>query len=661
MNLFRKIPKAPLRRIVFDVECDGLLEELTKMHCFVAFDLDNKEWIITTDPNEAVDTLDDPDVEVIGHYIKMYDLPALKRLTGREINPGAITDTLPLAQYLDPKKLKHGLEVYGEEFGIQKPKIDDWENLTVDDYIHRCREDVKINAKLYVSQMNRLRTLYDNDEAKIQELIGYLTFKFDCLEEQYRNPVSLDFELLFTELFKLTEQRETVKAELMKHMPAVIKTGIKKRPEKYYKKDGTPSVAAERWEQLLQSLGYGPSEAEGLLEVEVVVSEDAPNPDSNDQLKQWLFSLGWEPCTFKSVEDKEKSVAQRRKIYRKVPQISDLDDKTKLTPSVMRLSEVNASVELLAGYSTLKHRVTILEGFIRDSRNGKLVSDASGITNTLRLKHRIIVNLPKPHAAYASHIRECLVAPEGYYMVGADLSGIEDNTKQHYIFPYDPDYVESMRTPGFDPHIRIAELAKMITEEEGSFFKWYEGLSSEEKEKLTDEEHSKYKRIKKVRGDAKPVNFSATYGVGKKKLAMTGGFTEDFAELLLDTYWNLNWAVKKFAEDQEVKTINGQMWIKQPVSGFWYSLRADKDRFSTVNQSTAVFVFDCWVYYLRSLGLQITLQYHDECVVLVKNDIPVVEIEEKIMGAMKKVNELLKLNVEVKCSFDVGNNYKEVH
>ncbi len=157
------------------------------------------------------------------------------------------------------------------------------------------------------------------------------------------------------------------------------------------------------------------------------------------------------------------------------------------------------------------------------------------------------------------------------------------------------------------------------------------------------------------------MNFSATYGVGKKKLAMTGGFTEDFAELLLDTYWNLNWAVKKFAEDQEVKTINGQMWIKQPVSGFWYSLRADKDRFSTVNQSTAVFVFDCWVYFVRQLGISITMQYHDEILFLVKRTVSEESIREKVLGAMQKVNDLLKLNVEVKCSLDFGQNYKQVH
>lgn len=662
-NLFRKILKENrvIRKYVFDIECDGLLHELTKMHCFVAFDLVSKQWVETDDPMQAAAILDNEDVVCIGHYIKLYDIPALNKLTGRDIKPGKVFDTLPVAQYLDPTRLKHGLEGYGEDFGIPKPEVKDWNNLTPEEYFHRCREDVKINAKLYVSQVNRLMTLYDGVAEDVEELMSYLTFKFDCLQEQAENPVTLDFRLLFTEMLNLAGQRDVVREELITQMPNVIKYGFKKKPAKYFVKGGGLSKAAEAWEKMMADLGYTPEQADAMDQVEVVVSEDPPNPDSNDQLKDWLYSLGWEPCTFKYTLDKTVLKNTGKRVFRGVPQISDLEDKTKLTKSIMRLADENPSVALLAGYSTLKHRVTVLEGFLRDSEDGKLVSDASGVTNTLRLKHRGIVNLPKPNAAYASHIRECLVAPEGYYMVGADLSGIEDNTKQHYIFPYDPDYVKSMRTPGFDPHIRIGVLAQLISEEDEEFYKAYDGASPEEREAFPEGSAARYKTIKLVRGDAKVVNFSATYGVGAKTLARNGGFSEEFAQKLIDTYWGLNWAVKKFAEDCTIKTISGQMWIKQPVSGFWYSLRAEKDRFSTVNQSTAVYVFDVWVYYLRQEGIKITMQYHDEVMFLVPDSVSYEETTAKVLRAMEKVNELLQLNVEVKCSLDFGKNYKEVH
>lgn len=475
-QIFRKLPNPNIkyRRLVFDIECNGLLAQLTKMHCFVAFDLDSKDWIVTTDAHEAARIIGGEDVVAIGHLITGYDLPALSKLVGYEVKPGRVIDTLPISQYLYPERQKHGLEGFGEDFGILKPEVKDWDSLTEQEYIHRCTEDVKINCKLFVTCLAKLRQLYDNVEEDIFDIIDYLTFKFECLREQAENPVSLNFELLFEEMLKLTEVKEATRAELIQLMPQVVKYGIRKRPDKYYKKDGNLSVAAEKWEALLQSKGYTPAEADLLQEVEVEVSREEPNPDSNDQLKDWLFSLGWEPCTFKYSLDKVESARTGKRVFKSVPQISMLDDKTKLTPSVMRLAEKEDAIKSLAGYSTLKHRVTILEGFLRDSVDGKLVSDASGITNTMRLKHRIIVNLPKPNAAYASHIRECLVAPDGHYMVGADLSGIEDNTKQHYIFPLDPDYVNSMRTPGFDAHIKIGVLANLITEDEEEFYKWYE-------------------------------------------------------------------------------------------------------------------------------------------------------------------------------------------
>jgi hypothetical protein len=56
----------------------------------------------------------------------------------------------------------------------------------------------------------------------------------------------------------------------------------------------------------------------------------------------------------------------------------------------------------------------------------------------------------------------------------SDMSGLEDNTKQHYMYYFDPEYVKQMRTPGFDPHIDISVRAKKISYDEGEFYKWYD-------------------------------------------------------------------------------------------------------------------------------------------------------------------------------------------
>jgi hypothetical protein len=89
-----------------------------------------------------------------------------------------------------------------------------------------------------------------------------------------------------------------------------------------------------------------------------------------------------------------------------------------------------------------------------------------------------------------------------------------------------------------------------------------------------------------IRKQYKVVNYSAVYGVGPPKLARELKSSVTFAKQLLEGYWKRNWAVRKVAEDCVVKTVNGQKWLFNPVSKFWYSLRYEKDRFSTQHSST---------------------------------------------------------------------------
>ena len=87
------------------------------------------------------------------------------------------------------------------------------------------------------------------------------------------------------------------------------------------------------------------------------------------------------------------------------------------------------------------------------------------------------------------------------------------------------------------------------------------------------------------------------YGAWPPKVARTCGISLEEAKELFDTYHKLNWAIKKVADDQIVKEVDGEMWLLNPISKFWYSLRNEKDRFSTLVQASASFVFDKWLMY----------------------------------------------------------------
>ena len=133
--------------IVFDLEGDGLLDTITKIHCVCYYDLVSGESGSLSNPADIIRLFDKVDV-VIGHNIIRFDIPALEKVFGFTVK-AKLVDTLALSWYLEPERLKHGLEEWGEEFGVPKPPIDDWVNLPLEEYIHRCEEDVKINTKLW--------------------------------------------------------------------------------------------------------------------------------------------------------------------------------------------------------------------------------------------------------------------------------------------------------------------------------------------------------------------------------------------------------------------------------------------------------------------------------------------------------------------------------
>jgi DNA polymerase I-like protein with 3'-5' exonuclease and polymerase domains len=140
----------------------------------------------------------------------------------------------------------------------------------------------------------------------------------------------------------------------------------------------------------------------------------------------------------------------------------------------------------------------------------------------------------------------------------------------------------------------------------------------------------------------------------------TGGIERGPAQRLHESYWRLNWSVKKVAEDQLVKTVDDQMWLYNPVSKMWYTLRYDKDRFSTLVQSTAAFVFDLWIKYVLEQREQLTASFHDEGVWHLKEGHRE-EFTDIIQKAIQKVNEEVKLNRELEVDIQFGKAYSSIH
>ncbi len=183
-------------------------------------------------------------------------------------------------------------------------------------------------------------------------------------------------------------------------------------------------------------------------------------------------------------------------------------------------------------------------------------------------------------------------------------------------------------------------------------------------QEMKDLPESKQKKlIKKIgnkRKQAKVVNFSSIYGVGAKKLSLNLGISVKEAQKLLTAYWEKNWAVKSIAEEQLVIQVGKELWLKNPISGFYHSLRYKKDIFSTLNQGSGVYVFDTWVKYILEKRPQLSAQFHDEIVIqLIKGHRE--GCTKLLQWAMDRTNEELGLNVKINFDAAYGNSYADVH
>jgi hypothetical protein len=158
--------------IVFDIETDGLLHDVTKVHCIAIYDTETDETHVFNDegPTEpivrAITMLESAD-RIAGHNIIGYDLPVLKKLYPFFEFNGDTVDTLVLSRLYHPNLLeidkrrkwkhmplqlygRHSLEAYGYRLGEFKgefAKTTDWKEWS-EEMQEYCVQDTLVTTKL---------------------------------------------------------------------------------------------------------------------------------------------------------------------------------------------------------------------------------------------------------------------------------------------------------------------------------------------------------------------------------------------------------------------------------------------------------------------------------------------------------------------------------
>ena len=159
--------------LIFDLETDGFLRDVTTIHCLAIHDIETNETITYNDEGNqepvlrGIQRLEDANC-IIGHNVLGFDCPVIRKLYPWWSNPGVVIDTLLLSRLyhadmirLDnkhnwtnmPLQLygRHSLESYGYRLGEFKGsfgKNTDWQSWSqeMEDY---CAQDVHVTTKLW--------------------------------------------------------------------------------------------------------------------------------------------------------------------------------------------------------------------------------------------------------------------------------------------------------------------------------------------------------------------------------------------------------------------------------------------------------------------------------------------------------------------------------
>ena len=572
-------------RLLFDIETDGLYWDVSKIHCIVAIDVTSgTEYIFRpSEIAEGLALLSAAD-ELIGHNILDYDLPVLKKLFPSFEFTGKVTDTLVLSRLI---------------FSNVKDK--DFE---------RARKGA-LEAKMIGSHSlkawgQRLRFA----KGSFGEATDWAEFTEDMLSYCV-NDVRLNLKL-----YEVLDGKKYSEAAIkLEHEFAQICSK--------QERDGFPfdeQKAASLYATLAQRKSDIENQLRETFEPTVIVlktkTKTIPfNPASRQQIADRLMKRGWVPTVF--TESGEPKV-----------------DETVL--STLDMEEAKIISEYLMLTKRLGQLSEGKNAWLKLSRNGRMhgrLNTNGAVTGRTTASNPNMQQVPSVRAPFGKECRELFHAPEGWQLLGCDVSGLELRALAHMVARYDGGKYATVMLEG-DIHTENQNLA---------------GL--------------------KNRDQAKVMIYALNYGAGDLKLAsILGSNKPKDGKNLRDTFMKrlpalkkLTDAVKEKAKSQGfISGLDGRIiHIAQPHAALNYLL-----------QGAGAAICKKWVILfhelLRERGYEDGVDYiqvayiHDELQILVRpenaNDIGLICVE-----AIRKAGEFFNLRLPLDGEFKVGNNWADTH
>lgn len=399
--------------VYFDIEADGFLESVTKIHCLV-FKADGlvmryRQYDEPTHENVAdglrhLMKIHQAGATLVAHNGIKYDLAVIKKLyPWFEYNEDKVLDTLVMSRLMFPnlfeerisQKLElkirgsHSLEAWGLRLG--NPKSDyqgGWDTWSqeMEDY---CEQDVHTLESLY--EFFRSQD-YSPRAIRLEHEVAFI------LARQERRGFRFDTAGAAKLYADLSKERATLERQLRDtFIPFYLRKGKDFVPKADNKKYGYVSGA-----------GFTP----------VALTEF--NPASRDHISNRLKTLrGWKPSQFTD------------------------DGKPKVDETVLNQLPY-PEAKLLARYFMVNKRIgQIAEGeqaWLKLERGGRLhggVITNGAVTGRMTHANPNLAQVPASYSPYGTECRSLFRPSEGMVLVGADASALELRCLAGYMAPYD--------------------------------------------------------------------------------------------------------------------------------------------------------------------------------------------------------------------------------
>ena len=595
-------------KYIFDIETNGLLDELTCIHSLVMLNINTGE-MISCPPNqhaflmtieEGIRELMNADL-IVGHNIIKFDIPAIQKLFPWFQPKGIIRDTIVCSRliYTNLKELdftyrkkhpeypakligKHALEAWGNRLGEHKGEFNGPWTYWSEELQTYCEQDTRVTYQLWQKiqskQYSEQAIQLEHDFARIlfkQEQRGF-AFDAEAGRKLYADLCKkrLDLEAQLQDVFPPWEERT----------PFTPKVNNAKRG---YQK----GVTVDK----VKTIQF--------------------NPNSRDHIAQRLQAQrGWKPTEFTE------------------------DGKPKVDETVLEAFDW-PEAKLLAEYLMIQKRIGQLaegaQAWLKLEKQGRIYGQVitnGAVTGRCTHKYPNVTQVPAKGSPYGVECRSLFQPSQGFVLLGCDASSLELRCLAHYMAKFDDGaYVKVLLED--DIHVLNQKAA---------------GLAS--------------------RDQAKRFIYAFLYGAGNAKLGsiIGAGFKEGH---LLKKRFLARTPALKYLKDEIAHRVEAKGYLKG-LDGRLLHIRSDHSALNTLLQSAgALLVKQATVFLFESLTEQGLVwgsdwaqvaHVHDELQLEVKPELAE-QIGQTAVRCFERAGEYFNFRCPITGEYRIGQSWAETH